>query len=311
MLPTRPRRPAFARRCAILLGVLAVAGGCAAKRQPTAAESIAEGNDYFDTGAYELAIESYKALLDQHPFSEHATEAEIKIAQAYYSMARYPEAVVAFSDFERMHPTSPEVPLVTYYVGMSYLRQMRPSDRDQTAAENASGYFRAVIDRYPGSPWAARAALRRRECEESIAGHELYVARFYLRHKDFPAAEARFGRILRLYPATDAAAAALLTFGDGYATRGLGSEADLAFRSLIHHHPDSESATVARARLSAGGGDSSSLPMSADGTDPLALLLARRFASLEPALPPASAPTWPANEPETSANTAESPPATY
>ncbi len=278
-----PRCPAPAGLLAtavVLLPVLLATGGCAAKRQPTAEESYTSASQYFDTGAYEIAVQEYKTLLDQHPFSEHAEEAEIRIAQSYYLMGRYAEAVAAFSDFERMHPTSSEVPLVTYYLGLSYLQQMRPPDRDQAASESAHGYFRAVLDRYPGSPWAERAALRLRECEESIAGHELYVARFYLRHGRLLAAEGRLARILVSYPETETAADALLVFGETYEHRGFNEPARLAYQAILVHHPDVPGADTARQRLARlPGGDE--MLAGNPGDDPVRQLLAHRLASLD------------------------------
>jgi len=252
----------------------AIAFGCASKRTPTAEETFITAREHFDRGAYELAIEAYKELLDQHPFSEHSGEAETKIAQAYYLMGRYPEAIAAFGDFERMHPTSPLVPLVNYYLGMSYLRQMRPMDRDQDASANAHAYFRAVIDRYPGTPWAERARLRLRECDEALAAHELYIAEFYLRQDNLPAAEARFRQLLKAYVNTDAAGRALHLFGEEYLNRDREDLAELSFLVLITHHRDDPLADRARARLehlTRSGGVSGN----AAAPDPLELLISR------------------------------------
>lgn len=266
------------RKLFSLLAIAAIAAsgpswlGCASKRALSAEETHAQASEHFDSGAYELAIESYKELLDQHPFTEHAADAELKMAQAYYSMGRYAEATAAFSDFERMHPTSPQVPVVTYYLGMAYLKQMRPEDRDQEPSDKAHAYFAAVIDRYPGSSWAERAKLRLRECDEVLAGHELYVANFYLRRKNLPAAEARFGRLLRYYPHTDAAAQGLFLLGYAYAEQGLQRPAALAYRVLVDRHGEVPVTAEARQILdgmpagSAGG----------DG-DPLEALLAERL----------------------------------
>ena len=249
-----------------------LSAGCSAKKQLSAEETFAAGNESFEAGAYELAIESYKELLDQHPFDEKALEAETKIALAYYLMGRYAEAIAAFSDFERMHPTDPQIPVVTYYLGMAYLKQMRPIDRDQAASSSAHAYFGAVIDRYPSSPWAERARLRLRECEEALAAHELYVASFYLRQKNLGAAEARLLHLLQDYPGTDAAAHALSVFGKAYLKRHLAEPATLAFLALVQYHPDDPLAAEASATLIRlnGGATPDRLP-----GDPLQMLMAR------------------------------------
>src|SRR5215468_2459770 len=90
----------------VLVGVLG-ALGCSGKKPIVPADTLwTEANDAYNDEAYDLAIQKYKALLDQYPFDPHAEEAELKIAQAYYAVQRYPEAIAAFGNFERMHPTS-------------------------------------------------------------------------------------------------------------------------------------------------------------------------------------------------------------
>jgi len=82
--------------------------GCATKKPIVPPEKLwSEGEEAFHDEAYELAVQRYKALLDQHPFDPRAEEAELKIAQSHYLAQRYAEAIAAFGDFERMHPTSP------------------------------------------------------------------------------------------------------------------------------------------------------------------------------------------------------------
>ena len=142
------------RACAALLIALC-AVGCAGKRPVVPPEKLWEqGEEAFNDGAYEVAVERYKALLDQHPFDARAEEAELKIAQSHYLAERYPEAIAAFGDFERMHPTSPNLPFVEYHLGMSYLAQATTSDRDQESHKNALTYFRNLADRFPTSPYA-------------------------------------------------------------------------------------------------------------------------------------------------------------
>jgi hypothetical protein len=52
---------------------------------------------------------------------------------------------------------SPELAKVYYLLGKSYDKQMTTIDRDQTAADNAQGWFRVVLDRYPDSEYAPKA----------------------------------------------------------------------------------------------------------------------------------------------------------
>ena len=256
------------RRAAAALLIALCAVGCAGKKPVVPPEKLwDEGESAFKDGAYELAVDRYKALLDQHPFDARAEEAELKIAQSHYLAERYPEAIAAFGDFERMHPTSPNLPFIEYHLGMSYLAQASTSDRDQEPYKNALTYFRNLTDRFPTSPYAEKARLRVRECREALAKHEADIALYYLRQGSLRAAESRLRGLLVEYPETDASAQALYTFAQAYVSREEQEGATLALTTLVHHHPDGPLGKEARERL--GGTDP------AGGGDPLPLLLDR------------------------------------
>ena len=65
--------------------------------------------DFVD-GNYGISIQTYKYLLDHYPLDDRAEDVELRIAEAHYADEAYPEAIAAFSDFQRMHPTSPRLP---------------------------------------------------------------------------------------------------------------------------------------------------------------------------------------------------------
>lgn len=233
----------------VALAALLVAGCAGKKVPPPSADLWKQATESFDDGAYDLAIENYKALLDQYPFDTNAEEAELKIAHAYYLSGRYPEAIAAFENFERMHPTSQHLASVEYHRGMSYAMQHGAADRDQRYAQAALTSFRNVIDRFPSGAWASKAELRIRECREALARHESDVAGFYLERTSLRAAESRLSTLLTDYGDTDATADALVRFADQYAERGERDAADLAYATVAYRHPDGPQATHARAQL--------------------------------------------------------------
>jgi outer membrane protein assembly factor BamD len=240
-------------RATLLVTALAVVlAGCWGKKPVVPADQLwEEGNESFKDEAYDYAIQKYKALLDQYPFDQHAEEAELKIAQAYYAAERYPEAIAAFGNFERMHPTSQYLPETEYHRGLAYLSQYTTADRDQQALTNGLNTFKNIVDRFPGTPWAERATLRIRECREALARHEAEVASYYLQRKSWRAAETRLRGLLIDYPETDATASALYEFGQAYADREETEGKKLAYETLVRHHPDDALASKAREALGA------------------------------------------------------------
>ena len=68
-------------RIALLLLLVALLGGCAEKKQRPADEYFTQANEDFRNSAFNQAVEEYRELLDQHPFSEYTEEVELKIVR--------------------------------------------------------------------------------------------------------------------------------------------------------------------------------------------------------------------------------------
>jgi outer membrane protein assembly factor BamD len=232
-----------------LVALLLAVAGCSAKKHLSESEYYRNATEHFRAGALPLAIDEYHGLLDQYPFSEHNEEAELKIAHAQYLSGSYPEAVVALTDFQRRHPTSPQLPLVGYYLGMCYVQQMGTIDRDQTAARNAQTYFQTVVQQYPDSPFAELARQQLGHCQESLAAHEFYVAKFYDRRGNAKAAEIRLLTLASRYGETDVAIAGLLRLARLYRAQQEDANAVLAYRALTQLHPRAPEAATANQAL--------------------------------------------------------------
>lgn len=225
-------------RAVTFLAIVVLVAGCfGGKQKLSADEYYKDASEAFAKKNYEVATARYKDLLDQYPFSEHAEEAELRIAHSQYKSRKYPEAIAAFNDFQRMHPMSPHLPEVYYLLGKSYMDQMTTTDRDQAAAENAHGWFRVVIDRYPKTPFAAKAQRKMGECRRALAEHELYIANYYFKRKNLRAGENRVKGILENYADTPTATRALDALADAYAHAGDAEHEQMARRAAAETAP--------------------------------------------------------------------------
>jgi len=206
----------------LALVALSVLGAACSGTSPRLAadQYYGDGKTAFGEKNYEGAITNYKNLLDQYPFDPHAEEAELTIAEAHYKKKQWAEAIAAFNDFQRMHPMSPALAQVYYLLGKSFEKQMTTTDRDQGAADNAAGWYRVVVDRYPESEYAPKARRHMASCRESMAAHERYVAIYYFKHDNMRAGENRVKGILEKYPDTVGATKGLEDLAAAYEKRG-------------------------------------------------------------------------------------------
>ena len=182
---------------------LLLVSGCAwfeTKEEKTAQELASDGMDQFNRGKYKKAIESFEKLKDWYPFSKFVILAELKIADAYYNIKEYEEAVAAYEEFEKLHPRNEAVPYAMYQIGLCYFEQIDTVDRDQTSAKKALDTFNRLKKQFQVDSYTIKAQEHIKKCLKSLAGHEFYVGIFYLKSKHYKAALNRFKSVLSNYP---------------------------------------------------------------------------------------------------------------
>ena len=163
-------------------------------------ELVSEGSDAFMAGEYEKAVQAYTDLKDWYPFSKYAILAELKIADSYFKLESYDEAIMAYEEFERMHPKNEAIPYVIYQIGMSWFNQIRTVDRESTPAQKSLAVFKRLNSQYPNSEYASKTGEKIKACMENMAGHELYVANWYLKTQKYQAALNRYEYLVASFP---------------------------------------------------------------------------------------------------------------
>ena len=177
--------------------------GCAwfqDKEEKTARELAEEGTEALRDKDYTKAIESFEKLKDWYPFSRYSILAELKLGDAHYYRKEYGEAILAYEEFENLHPKNEAVPYVIYQIGRCYFDRLHAIDRDQTMAREALRAFERLIRTYPASSYAKKAEEHMKVCNKNLAEHEFYVGMFYYKTRHYKAALERFKTVLRSYP---------------------------------------------------------------------------------------------------------------
>ncbi|MGD0671336.1 MAG: outer membrane protein assembly factor BamD [Candidatus Binatus sp.] len=225
------------------------AAACSLRQKPTGENYYAQGQLDFATKEYKAAIENYQNLIDKFPFSPYAEDAEMKIGLAHYQQKDYAEAIGALDDFQRMHPTSKNLELVTYYIGLSYYDQIGREDQDQGKTVAALKRFQELEQRFPEGDFAELAHEKVLVCREMLARNEMIVGNYYYKRANFRAAESRFAELLQKYPETPVAPDALFELGISLEKEGKRYSAAQAFAAVEKHFPNTGYAKRARTEL--------------------------------------------------------------
>ncbi|TYO98279.1 Beta-barrel assembly machine subunit BamD [Geothermobacter ehrlichii] len=225
-----------------VLTALCLLAACARPVVPppkTAAYYLQEGEKMFDRGLFEEAIANWEKVRESYYSPELNIIAELKIAEAYFLAEKYPEAAAAYEDFLKQHPNSDRVSQALYQLGLSYFRQMLPADRDQTATRSALATFRNLVKRFPDDPHLEEVKVYIGRCEDRLAEHEVYVAKWYLKTGKPKAAIDRLEAMFRTYPNYFYRDEAWLCLGKAYLLTGQKEKAVKAFNTLFREFPSS------------------------------------------------------------------------
>ncbi|HVA40107.1 MAG TPA: outer membrane protein assembly factor BamD [Candidatus Binataceae bacterium] len=223
---------------------------CAAHQQtPTGENFYLLGQQAFATHDYRGSAIYFQKLIDQYPFSPYAEDAELKIGLSQYQLKHYAEAIASLGDFEKMHPTSKQSELASYYLAMAHFDQIGRPDQDQSNTEQALQQFEIIERRYPETGFAALAHQQISVCREMLARHQLLIGDFYYQRANFRAAESRLAELMQKWPDTPVGDEALYQLGTTLEKEGKKYSAAQAFTAVVLHYPGTMYASKAKYEL--------------------------------------------------------------
>lgn len=238
------KKKTFLKWALFLPITLALLLGCAGKDVKTIEgdpETLyQQGLTRFNKRDYSEALKKFEQLKSSFPDSPpYTTWAEMKVGDCHFFMKGYVEAIAAYEEFKKIHPTHEEMPYVQYQIGMAHFNQMLSHDRDQTFTKKALSNFEYLVATYPPSLFTAKAKEKIKICKKRLADHEFYVGNFYYKHGDFKAASLRFQGLPEKFPEMDQEDNVLFLLGKSYLELDQGEKAREAFTRLIAEYPQS------------------------------------------------------------------------
>ncbi|MGH6957127.1 MAG: outer membrane protein assembly factor BamD [Caulobacteraceae bacterium] len=223
-------------------------GGCAMfkKKKPTLAYQERPVALLYNAGATRLdhhkwseAVEYFKEVERQHPYSEWARRSILMSAYAHYMANDYTDAVSDADQFISLYPGNASTPYAYYLKATCYFEQIVDVGRDQAMTRDAGAALREVAKRYPNSEYAEDARLKIDMVQDQLAGKEMTVGRYYLRDGNTIGAIGRFRTVVDQYQTTSHTPEALYRLVEAYLTLGLVQEAKRDAAVLGYNYPGS------------------------------------------------------------------------
>jgi outer membrane protein assembly factor BamD len=208
-----------------------------------------EAKDAMNDGAYDRAIKLFEKLEARYPYGRFAQQAQIEVAYAHYKQFEPELAIAAADRFIRLHPNHPHVDYAYYLKGLATfnedlgllgnLSNQDLSERDPKGAQESFDTFKELVTRFPESRYAADSRQRMLYLVNSLAAHEVHVARYYYRRGAYIAAVNRAQTAVKTYPDAPAIEEALFLLVKSYDALGMEELRDDADRVMRMNFPDS------------------------------------------------------------------------
>ena len=169
-------------------------------RQGRYREAASEFNEF---------LEAYRATGEGVPYR---TDALLRLADSFYALKRYPEAIAAYSRVADEGES-----YAVYQMGQAYT--------NMGDAFQAITTFGSLVSEYPDSEWRDEA--------------EYQLAYLYFLNQDYDQAVERYRSLIRSVPGSPLAAKAQYAIGDALYNAGRLDEAVQAYRQVLENYPQS------------------------------------------------------------------------
>jgi len=213
-----------------------------------AGELFNKARTSLDKGQFDKAVAEYENLEATYPFGDHAAQARLDVAYAYYQQGELDNTVATLDRYLKLYPQAEEADYAFYLKGLAnFSRGKTLFERfvprklhqlDQAWLRAARADFETLERKFPDSTYAEEASARKLLIIDQMAKHELTAAEYYYSRSAMVATINRINFMLEQYPDSSLGAEglALLTL----AHRALGNEksADEANALLQKRHPD-------------------------------------------------------------------------
>jgi outer membrane protein assembly factor BamD len=248
------------KNCLFLFLVMGLLVGCGGKGVKTTGgdpETLyREGLVRFNKRDYLEALKRFQELKANFPDNPPYTLwAELKVGDCHFLNKEYVEAIAAYEEFKKIHPTHEEMPYVQYQIGMSHFKQMLSLDRDQTATKKALSNFEYLVANFPPSLFTEKAKEKIKICRKQQADHEFYVGNYYYKQKNYGAASLRFQQLLADFPKMTNEDEVLFLLGKSYLELGQDDKARNVLSRIVNDYPQSSRSREAERLLEQSSND--------------------------------------------------------
>ena len=207
-----------------------------------------QGSIFLENGDIPSAITVFETLEAKYPFSTYSQQSVLDLAYAYYDFGQKDDTIAECDRFIDLYPNHSNLDYAYYLRALSNLEKEQPffqdilgqdvSKYDVSRLKDAYNDFLFIVNRFNKSKYAEDAKNRLVFLRDSMAKHEVYIAKYYLKREAYLASSERAKYMLEKYPGAPATKEALLVLIKSYNNLGLLDSAKVTADILVKNFPN-------------------------------------------------------------------------
>ena len=251
------RRRVLGTACLLLL--VSLVTGCAGKKNnippdPAVADQflMQRGREALAKKRWIEAREYFREVIDNYSSSPLRPEAKLAMGDSYLGEGSTEALILGaneYREFLTFYPRHPQAATAQYNLAMTYFKQMRKPERDQTATKEALQEFEVFFQRYPDSPLTPQVKEQWRIARDRVSEASYGVGVSYMKRKWYPGAIDRFNEVLRDDPGFTKIDAVFFNLAETLARADRKGEAIPLFDRVVREYTTSEYVEKAQKRL--------------------------------------------------------------
>ena len=210
-----------------------------------------KGTDSLERKRWMSAREYFRRIIDGYPQSELRPDAKLGVGDSYLGEGTTEGLLLAVSEYREFltfYPTNARADYAQYKLGMTYYKQMRGPQRDQTETREAVREFQTFVERYPNSTLRPEVEQKLREARDRVSQAEYQVGVFYYKQRWYPGAIDRLRALVKSDPGFTFRDGAYYYLAEALLKVKLDAEALPLYEKLITEFAESEYLEKAKVR---------------------------------------------------------------
>lgn len=188
------------KKLLIVLFVLLTLAGCSrnsVRRAMPVDRRMEIANQLYEAGKYRRAIDHYEQVVFERS-SVHTPVAQFRLAESYFNLARYEDAVFEYRELIRLFPDFREINAAYFRIGEAFFNQSRNPHYSQTETVAAIDAFNVFLDRFPFDARRAQALQYIQDAQYKLLEKKYYNGYIYYKLYDYSASLLYLDEIIEL-----------------------------------------------------------------------------------------------------------------